>query len=109
MSTEEQVGSTIRAESLTSPYAPRPGGGEHGAERTGGPPTWDGERSRISTGSRGSVSGVEILLVIVGAEGVRLVEEVDGVIVDRLSGAPVDVLEGVLVGVELETETAPAA
>lgn len=68
-----------------------------------------GEWSRLSTGGGGIVGGVEILLVVVGAEGVRLVEEVDGVIVDRLSGAPVDVLEGVLVGVELETETAPAA
>lgn len=87
----------VRGEGTTEPSGPA---GEHPEEGNG---------SRLSTGRGGIVRGVEILLVVVGAEGVRLVEEVDGVIVDRFSGAPVDVLEGVLVGIELETETIPAA
>lgn len=47
--------------------------------------------------------------MIVGDDGVRLVEEVDGELVDRLSGAPVDPTEGVLVGIEVEGQTSSAA
>lgn len=85
--------------------------GEGSTEPSGPAIPRRGERewSRISTGSGGIVRLVDLLLVLVTGDGVRLVEEVDGVLVDRASGEPVDVLEGVLVGVELDTETAPAA
>lgn len=60
-------------------------------------------RGGLSTGGVGTVRGVDVLLepvaLVTADDGARLVEvdEVDGVIVERASGVPVDLVSLVVV------------